>query len=87
MGWTYNVPGDPPTTGPQITSLAIVFTAVALLTVSLRVYVRGFMLKAFGIDDWIIIATWVGDLYLGLMALLTIDSVCKLWLRSCDDYA
>lgn len=63
MGWTYNVPGDPPTTGPQITSLAIVFTAVALLTVSLRVYVRGFMLKAFGVG------TEHGDLFI----LLTLD--------------
>lgn len=57
------MPGDPPTTGPQITSLAIVFTAVALLTVSLRVYVRGFMLKAFGVG------TEHGDLFI----LLTLD--------------
>ncbi|KAJ4207570.1 hypothetical protein NW759_013971 [Fusarium solani] len=57
-GWTYNAPEDAPTSGPQISSLAIVFTAVALLVVIMRVYVRGFMVKAFGADDWIIIATW-----------------------------
>ncbi|KAM5349879.1 hypothetical protein ACJ41O_006384 [Fusarium nematophilum] len=49
-GWTYNAPDDAPTNGPQITSLAIVFTAVAFLTVILRVYVRGFMVKAFGAE-------------------------------------
>jgi hypothetical protein len=47
-GWTYNAPEDAPTSGPQISSLAIVFTAVALLVVIMRVYVRGFMVKAFG---------------------------------------
>lgn len=47
-GWTYNAPDGAPTSGPQISSLAIVFTAVALLVVLMRVYVRGFMVKAFG---------------------------------------
>ncbi|KAI1047851.1 hypothetical protein LB505_012265 [Fusarium chuoi] len=47
-GWTYNAPSGSPTDGPQITSIAVVFTAVALLTVLLRVYVRGFMLKSVG---------------------------------------
>lgn len=47
-GWTYNAPDGAPTSGPQISSLAIVFTSVALLVVIMRVYVRGFMVKAFG---------------------------------------
>ncbi|VTT64308.1 unnamed protein product [Fusarium fujikuroi] len=49
-GWTYNAPSGSPTDGPQITSIAVVFTAVALLTVLLRVYVRGFMLKSVGAE-------------------------------------
>ncbi|KAH8680427.1 hypothetical protein BGZ61DRAFT_456688 [Ilyonectria robusta] len=83
MGWTYNVPGDPPTTGPQITSLAIVFTAVALLTVSLRVYVRGFMLKAFGIDDSIIIATWFASC--GFAVVTIMQTKWGLGLKHLDD--
>ncbi|KAF5021890.1 hypothetical protein F66182_6081 [Fusarium sp. NRRL 66182] len=59
--WTYNTSGDPPTDGPQITSIGVIFTAIALVLVTLRVYVRGFMLKALGLDDWIIIATWIAS--------------------------
>ncbi|KAH6867412.1 hypothetical protein B0T10DRAFT_46041 [Thelonectria olida] len=82
-GWTYNTSGDPPTTGPQITSLAVVFTAVALITVCLRVYVRGFMLKAFGVDDWIIIATWIASC--GFAIVTVIQTKWGLGLKSLDD--
>jgi hypothetical protein len=48
MGWTYNTPDDAENDGPQITAIAIVFTAVSLLVLSLRFYVRGYMIKAIG---------------------------------------
>jgi hypothetical protein len=50
MGWTYNtVDPNAPTSGPMITGVAIALTLVSLLTVCLRVYVRGFMIRAFGV--------------------------------------
>ena len=60
MGWTYNT-ADPnaPTMGPTITGVAAALTAISLLTVCLRMYVRFSLIKAPGVDDWIIMATWV----------------------------
>jgi len=48
MGWTYNTPDDVANEGPQITAIAIVFTAVSLLVLTLRFYVRGCITKAIG---------------------------------------
>lgn len=50
MGWTYNTK-DPnaPTIGPLITGVATALTALSLVTVCLRTYVRAWMIKAFGI--------------------------------------
>ncbi|KAK0626430.1 hypothetical protein B0T14DRAFT_562342 [Immersiella caudata] len=60
MGWTYNTADpDAPTMGPLIAHVALVLTVVSLATVLLRAYVRFHMIKAAGIDDWIIFATWV----------------------------
>ncbi|KAF5651171.1 integral membrane protein PTH11 [Fusarium sp. NRRL 25303] len=82
-GWTYNAPSGSPTDGPQITSIAVVFTAVALLTVLLRVYVRGFMLKSVGADDWIIIATWIASC--GFAVVTVIQTKWGLGLKKLDD--
>ncbi len=50
MGWTYNTADpDAPTIGPMITGVAIALTVISFLTVCLRVYVRGFLIKAFGV--------------------------------------
>ena len=48
MGWTYNTPDDIANEGPQITAIAIIFTAVSLLVLTLRFYVRGCITKAIG---------------------------------------
>lgn len=49
MGWTFNtVDPDAPTDGPKISAVAIVMTTLAMVAVILRVYVRQFMVKAFG---------------------------------------
>ncbi|TID16389.1 Kinesin heavy chain [Venturia nashicola] len=41
----------------QVFSVALVFILLAWITVGLRVYVRGFMLRAFALDDWLIVLT------------------------------
>jgi len=63
-GWAYNQK-DPnaPNTGPRISLVGGILTSVALLCVVLRVYVRLFLVRSFGADDYTISATWV--CYLG----------------------
>ena len=48
MGWAYNTPESAVNNGSHITSVAIVFTAASLLVLSLRFYVRGWMIKTIG---------------------------------------
>jgi hypothetical protein len=48
MSWTYNTADDVANEGPHITAIAIAFTTVSLLILSLRFYVRGCMTKAIG---------------------------------------
>ncbi|KAL2259519.1 hypothetical protein VTK26DRAFT_6787 [Humicola hyalothermophila] len=62
MGWTYNTKdSDAPTDGPMITGVAAALTGLSLITVCLRTYVRAILIKAFGIDDWVILVTWVSS--------------------------
>ncbi|KAI1389876.1 uncharacterized protein F4822DRAFT_400101 [Hypoxylon trugodes] len=58
MGWIHNSPDDTPTEGPRVTAVASVLTGIAFLFILIRVYVRGHLLRAFWIDDWIILVTW-----------------------------
>lgn len=44
--------------GPQLIAVYIFFQALTTITVALRVYVRAFMVKNFGADDWIMILGW-----------------------------
>ncbi|KAI0380481.1 hypothetical protein F5Y04DRAFT_99050 [Hypomontagnella monticulosa] len=60
MGWTYNTPKGTPTEGPEIVAIAVVFTAFSLILICLRTYVRGWIVKAFGHDDWMIMISWFG---------------------------
>ncbi|KAF4472041.1 integral membrane [Fusarium albosuccineum] len=82
-GWTFNTLKDAPTDGPEISALGIVFTAVALIVVILRVYVRGFMVKAFGVDDGIIVATWFASC--GFAVVTVIQTKWGLGLKKLDD--
>jgi len=53
MGWTYNtVNPDAVTTGPMITGVASVLTALSLVAVCLRLYVRLRMIKAPGYGEF-----------------------------------
>ncbi|KAI1371261.1 hypothetical protein F4677DRAFT_314798 [Hypoxylon crocopeplum] len=60
MGWTYNTPQGTPTEGPRIAAVTTTFTGFSLILVCLRTYVRGWIVKAFGNDDWMIMISWVG---------------------------
>lgn len=43
----------------QILVLNIIFMTVTTIAVSLRVYCRGWVIKSFGIDDQLMVVTWV----------------------------
>ncbi|KAI1075951.1 hypothetical protein F5B20DRAFT_557654 [Whalleya microplaca] len=60
MSWTYNTPESTRTEGPQITAIASTFTGASFILICLRVYVRGWLVKAFGNDDWMIMISWLG---------------------------
>jgi hypothetical protein len=45
--------------GPQVAGVAILFLILSWIFVSLRCYVRGFMIKSFGPDDWFAVASLV----------------------------
>lgn len=52
MGWTYNtVNPDAKTSAPIIAAVGITFTTVSFVVVALRMYVRGWMIKAIGIGE------------------------------------
>jgi len=48
MAWAYDTSDQAVNVGPQITAVAIIFTTLSLLVFSLRLYVRGWMIKAIG---------------------------------------
>ncbi|GKT65573.1 integral membrane protein [Colletotrichum tofieldiae] len=48
--WTYNTPPGTETTGAQITAIALVFSALSMIIMILRLYVRVIMLKAAGAE-------------------------------------
>jgi hypothetical protein len=60
--WAYNAAADAPNKGRSVVILGIVFHSISLIFVCLRSYVRLRMLKSFGVDDGIIIVTWVSSL-------------------------
>ncbi|RFU28978.1 hypothetical protein B7463_g7354, partial [Scytalidium lignicola] len=51
MGWTFNTANpDAETNAPTIAAVGITFTAFSFIIVCLRMYVRGFLIKAVGIE-------------------------------------
>lgn len=40
-------------------AVSAVFLALSSVTVFARIYVRGWMIRAFGWDDWLMMVTWV----------------------------
>jgi hypothetical protein len=45
--------------GPQLVAVNSTFLTASLISILLRIYVRTFMVKAFGIDDWLMVAAAV----------------------------
>lgn len=45
--------------GPQVAALAILFLTLSCVAVTLRCYVRAIMMKSFGTDDWLSVASLV----------------------------
>jgi hypothetical protein len=45
--------------GPQVAAVAILFLTLSWVAVSLRCYVRSVMMKSFGTDDWLAVASLV----------------------------
>ncbi|KAL7958402.1 hypothetical protein V8C34DRAFT_152357 [Trichoderma compactum] len=60
MAWAYNTPDGTPNNGPTIAAVALSVTTLALVALCLRIYVRMRIAKAVGLDDWLIIASWIG---------------------------
>lgn len=55
MGWTYNLAkGDAPTMDPTIAIAAVIFSALSMLAIALRAYVRYYSIRAAGVDDYLI---------------------------------
>lgn len=48
-----------PDRGPEIVAVDIVFCALAVLVVLLRCFTRARLVKAFGLDDWLMIVAAV----------------------------
>ncbi|GAB7347201.1 hypothetical protein MBLNU459_g3308t2 [Dothideomycetes sp. NU459] len=66
--------------GPELTIVAIALLAIASVFVALRVYVRAFMLRSFGIDDWLIT---IGMLPAVALAVASVISTYYGWMFSC----
>ncbi|OHF00947.1 integral membrane protein [Colletotrichum orchidophilum] len=81
--WTYNTPPGTLSTGPQITAIALAFTALSLIILMLRLYVRVIMLKAAGSDDWVIFVTWFAAC--GFAVVSTVQTKWGLGLKRLED--
>jgi hypothetical protein len=45
--------------GAELAVVAIAFLVASWLVVSVRVFIRGWMIKSFGTDDWLMVLTLV----------------------------
>jgi hypothetical protein len=48
--------------GPELLGVNVAFLAAALVSILLRCYVRVFMVKAFGVDDWLMVVAAVSPM-------------------------
>jgi len=64
MGWIQNASDSvqEKSTYPTILAVCITLTIIMTTTVALRGYVRGYMLKTIGWDDWVILSSAVSVL-------------------------
>jgi hypothetical protein len=69
--------------GPQLLGVDVFFIILALITTLLRCYVRIFMVKSWGKEDWFMLAATVGHILLSRARIIelnnyTTDCVCSL---------
>jgi hypothetical protein len=84
MGWHYNVPdATVQTTAPTLVGVGIAMTTLSFLIVSLRCYVRLWLLQKFGMDDYLIVGTWFCSL--GFCIVSTLQSKWGLGLVNVAD--
>jgi hypothetical protein len=64
-----------PNRGPELIGVNIAFLATAIIANLLRCFVRVRMVKAFGVDDWLMVGATVSDTeHLALLHTLKIHS-------------
>ncbi|KAI0009285.1 hypothetical protein F4779DRAFT_617732 [Xylariaceae sp. FL0662B] len=83
MAWVYNTTDGTPTNGHAIAAIAISLTATSLSALILRFYVRGWLVKSVGADDWIVLSAWV--MSCGYTVVTTLQTKWGLGLESIDD--
>jgi hypothetical protein len=66
---------DPVTEGVALNVIAIFFLVLAYIIVGLRIYVRAWILRSFGFDDWLMVICLVQFLVLGVSDTCTDDVV------------
>lgn len=62
---------DPVTAGPALNVIAILFLLIAYLFVFLRIYVRAYLLRSFGVDDWLMVVCLLPALALAITAYMS----------------
>jgi hypothetical protein len=62
---------NPITQGPALNVIAIFFLLLAYLFVGLRIYVRAYLLRSFGADDWLMVICLVPALALAITAYMS----------------
>jgi hypothetical protein len=69
MAWAYNTPDGTPNNGPTIVAVALSVTALALVALCLRIYVRTRITKAVGLGTYLKGA--LGDRHCGFVSRLS----------------
>ena len=59
-------------------SISAVFMSISAITIILRIYVRGFMIRSFGWDDWLMLVTWVCVVSCALLYTSNVDRFSSL---------
>ncbi|KAI9170656.1 integral membrane protein [Paramyrothecium foliicola] len=83
MGWVNNAEEGVLTDGPMITGVAAAMSGLCIILVSLRLYVRLFLIRAFGHDDWLIVVSLIGACGYSISAI--VQTTWGLGLRYLED--
>ncbi|RPA93285.1 hypothetical protein L873DRAFT_68144 [Choiromyces venosus 120613-1] len=67
--WVHNLKPGIESQAPQIIPVCVSLTVIAVIATALRCHVRVNMLKIFGADDWVILASTVCPIHLAYIFL------------------